>query len=275
MRSMPNWVWLLLAVVAGLGATLMVNRWTKPPPPPVAAKSHPVVVAARPLDLGNPMDARFLRVEERARRPEGSFAGKEELQHWEAAAPIKEGEIILKAALRPKSQGLAGRVDPGKRAMTVKVDEVTGVAGFPSPGDRVDVVFTSKPGGDEVKSGRSEVVLQNLKVLGCGSVLEKRTGDKPQPATTVTLEVSPSEAEHLALALHEGMITLALRNQDDQGKVVTSGVNLQELLGKTAMAAPAPPPRSPKVEVIRRFKVEQESFTTPSGSKAPGKPSGS
>ncbi len=274
MRSMPNWVWLLIAVIVGLGVTLTVKRWTKPPPPPAAAKSHPVVVAARPLELGNPMDPRFLRMEERDRRPEGSFAGKEELQHWEVAAPIKEGEIILKAALRLRGQGLAGRVDPGKRAMTVKVDEVTGVAGFPSPGDRVDVVFTSKPGGDEVKSGRSEVVLQNLKVLGYGSVLEKRTGDKPQPATTVTLEVSPSEAEHLALALHEGHITLALRNQDDQGKVATSGVNLPELLGKTAMASPTPHERPRKVEVIRRLKVEQESFPTPSGSKAVGKSSG-
>jgi pilus assembly protein CpaB len=261
---------LLIALVAGLGTILLVTRWTNPPP--VAAKSHPVVVAARPLAPGDTLDARSLEVKQSARRPEGSFAGKEELQQWEVAAPIKEGEIILKAALRPKGQGLAGRVDPGKRAMTVKVDEVTGVAGFPSPGDRVDVVFTSKPG--EVKSGRSEVVLQNLKVLGCGSILEKRTGDKPQPATTVTLEVSPSEAEHLALALHEGHITLALRNQDDQGKVATSGVNLPDLLGKTAMVAPTPPRRVPNVEVIRRLKVQQESFPAPSGSKAPGKLSG-
>ena len=272
MRGMPNWVWLLVAVVAGLGVTLMVMRWTNPPP--TAAKSHPVVVAARPLAPGDTLDARFLEVKQSARSPEGSFAGKEELQQWEVAAPIQKGEIILKAALRLKGHGLAGRVDPGKRAMTVKVDEVTGVAGFPSPGDRVDVVFTSKPGRDELKSGRSEVVLQNLKVLGYGSILEKRTGDKPQPATTVTLEVSPSEAEHLALALHEGHITLALRNQDDQGKVATSGVNLPELLRKTAMAGSTPPPRVPNVEVIRRLKVQQESFPTPSGSKAPGKPSG-
>jgi pilus assembly protein CpaB len=199
-----------------------------------------VVVAARPLAPGQTMDAQFLEVKQSARSPVGSFAGKEELQQWEVAAPIKEGEIILKAALRLKGHGLASRVDPGKRAMTVKVNEVTGVAGFPSPGDRVDVVFTSKPG--------REVVLQNLKVLGYGSILEKRTDDKPQPATTVTLEVSPSEAR--ALALYEGHITLSLRNQDDQGKVVTS------------------------VEVIRRLKVQQESFPTPSGSKAPGKPFG-
>ncbi|MBM4273673.1 MAG: Flp pilus assembly protein CpaB [Deltaproteobacteria bacterium] len=275
MRGLPTWAWLLLATASGLAATILAMSWFRGPPPPQAAKQAPVVVAVRDLDPGMPLDGPTMRVEALNVRPEGSFAHKEELLHFEAAAAIKEGTPILKTQIRPRSQGLAARVHPGRRAMTVKVDEVAGLAGFPSPGNRVDVVMTSRH-GEAAQKSRAETVLQNLPILSHGSSIEKKAGDKPQVVTTITLEVTPEEAERLALAVHEGHIALVLRNQEDRGKVVTTGVNLAQLLGATAMETPGPaagetlgpgPESRRVVEIIRKLKVDQQPIP---GSRGPG-----
>lgn len=275
MRGLPTWAWLLLAAASGLAATILAMGWFQGPPSPQAPKPVPVVVAAQNLEPGMGLDEPTLRVEPRNIRPEGSFAHKEELLHFEAASIIKEGTPILKANIRPRSQGLAARVHPGKRAMTVKVDEVAGLAGFPSPGNRVDVVLTSRPGEAGLKS-RAETILQNLPVLSHGTSIEKKPGDKPQAVTTITLEVTPAEAERLALAMREGHIALVLRSQEDQGKAVTTGVNLTQLLGATAMetrasgpeASPGPGPESRRVvEIIRKLKVDQQPIP---GFRGPG-----
>jgi pilus assembly protein CpaB len=152
-----------------------------------------------------------------------------------------------------------------KRAMTVKVDEASGVAGFLNPNNRVDVVVTVDK-GDFNKDPISKVVLQNLRVLGTGQRIENRLGEKPQVVPTVTLELTPEEGERLALAVREGMISLVLRNQQDDHAVRTAGVRTSGLLG-SAMPQPQPEAASPKtapvtrtVEVIRGVTKEAMTF---------------
>jgi pilus assembly protein CpaB len=153
-----------------------------------------------------------------------------------------------------------------KRAMTVKVDEASGVAGFLNPDNRVDVVVTVDK-GDFNEDPISKVVLQNLRVLGTGQEIEKRLGEKPQVVPTVTLEVTPEEGERLALATKEGNISLVLRNQQDEQMVTTSGVRTSTLLGNAApkpteavQEDSSPPPAQYSVEVIRRLAKESMTF---------------
>lgn len=150
--------------------------------------------------------------------------------------------------------------------MTVKVDEASGVAGFLNPDNRVDVVVTVDK-GDFNKDPISKVVLQNLRVLGTGQRIEKRLGEKPQVVPTVTLELTPVEGERLALATREGMISLVLRNQQDEQLVQTIGVRTSTLLGSPT-PGPAvqenkedrPNPMLRTVEVIRRVTKESMTF---------------
>jgi pilus assembly protein CpaB len=127
--------------------------------------------------------------------------------------------------------------------MSVKVDEVVGVAGFVVPGTRVDVVVTIRRMDDD-KEPMSRTVVSNVLVLTSGTRLDQEQAKEgePQPATVVTLAVIPSDAERIALAASEGKISLALRNPLDVDPTETTGVGVTALMrgGKTAPPAPAP-----------------------------------
>jgi pilus assembly protein CpaB len=183
------------------------------------------------------------------------------------ATSIMPGELITENKLAPKgtAPGISALLSPNQRAITVKVDEASGVAGFLAPGDRVDVVVIVEKGEFD-KDPLSKLLFQNLKVLGTGQKMENRPGDKPQIVPTVTLEVTPEEGERLALAAQEGRISLVLRGQGDQKLVETLGVDASRLFGKPGKAKPeapavatAPPPRR-TVEVIRGTEREPVSF---------------
>jgi pilus assembly protein CpaB len=200
----------------------------------------------------------------------GKFSRPEELEGRVTAIPLTVGEPVLESKLAPKGviPGLTALLPQEKRAMTVKVDEASGVAGFLNPDNRVDVVVTVDK-GDYNKDPISKVVLQNLRVLGTGQRIEKTLGEKPQVVPTVTLEVTPTEGERLALAVREGMISLVLRNQQDMHMVQTMGVRTSTLLGK-AIPEPvvqkeskedkAPSTALTTVEVIRRVTKESMNF---------------
>jgi pilus assembly protein CpaB len=141
--------------------------------------------------------------------------------------------------------------------MTVKVDEASGVAGFLTPGSRVDVVVVVDK-GEYSKDPLAKLLFQNLKVLGTGQKLETRPGDKPLIVPTVTLEVSPAQGERLALAAQEGRISLVLRGQGDEELVVTLGVDNSKLFGSPRTPiVPASPvavavaPAARTIEMIR------------------------
>ena len=129
-------------------------------------------------------------------------------------------------------------IPEGMRAVSVRVNEVIGVAGYVLPGTHVDVVATASPNGSPVDA-TSKVILSNVQVLTAGTRMEQdQEKGKPMQVTVVTLLVYPEQSERLALASTEGKIQLALRNPLDQGAPETPGMKQAVLLGMAKAAAP-------------------------------------
>lgn len=133
--------------------------------------------------------------------------------------------------------GLAPVIPVGMRAVTVRVNDVVGVAGFVLPGMRVDVLITGNPPGN--RTTVTKTILQNVPVLSAGKTLQTDATGKPVDAPNVTLLVTPQQAELLTLAGNEGRIQLVLRNGGDQNIEKTQGLSLMAVYGKHARVQPA------------------------------------
>lgn len=257
----------LMAVLAGGGLAYGTYDYLQNVPvKTVTVPTRKVVVAKGDLSLGRQLRADDLGTIDwpTSAVPEGAFENTTEIVDRGLIASVVKNELILPAKLASKEAGagLPPMIPQGKRALSVRVNEVIGVAGYVLPGTQVDVVATANP------TSRSEdittkVVLSNVQVLAAGTRLEQDTPDgKPMQVTVVTLLVTPEESERLTLASTEGKIQLALRNPLDMESPATSGVKPGALLGqgllrpayvrKTApVGQPAPTQPPPTVEVIR------------------------
>lgn len=265
MRQLPGWVWLLVAIVfAGL-ASYMALGWLKRQAavPVIKEKTSLVVVATTQVGATSSLSAAQLKTEvwHQETPPQGSFANIQQVLGRVTATSLTPGELVTENKLTPRGTvpGINALLSPDKRAMTVKVDEASGVAGFLVPGDRVDVVVIVDK-GDYDKDPISKILFQDLKVLGTGQKMETRPGDKPLVVPTVTLEVSPEEGERLALAAQEGRISLVLRGRGDQKLVQTMGADTTKLLGKPAKLNKAAPPPRRTVDVIRGLQRSPAEF---------------
>jgi len=232
-----------IAVLAGGGLAYgTYNFMANQPVKTVNAETRPVVVAAADLSLGSELKKEDLQVAQypAGHAPEGAFATAQEIVGRGIIVPIVKNEPILAAKLASKEAGagLPPVIPEGMRAVSVRVNEVVGVAGYVLPGTRVDVVCTASP-TSKTEDATSKVVLSNVQVLTAGTRVEQdQEKGKPMQVTVVTLLVYPDQAERLALASTEGKIQLALRNPLDQGAPETPGIKPAILLG--AVKAPAP-----------------------------------
>jgi pilus assembly protein CpaB len=188
--------------------------------------------------------------------PAGAFSSPQQVVGKINRVKILANEPILESRLAGEGAGLTVRLESGKRALAVRVDEIIGVSGFIVPDDRVDVILTTTPLGGNQDAKVSKIVLQNKRVLSVAQSTEQKEG-KPQLARSITLEVSPDEAEKLSLASQEGQIALALRGLGDDTEAKTIGSNKRDLLSLASaprkavagVAAPAAPDKY-RVEVI-------------------------
>jgi pilus assembly protein CpaB len=278
----------VLAITAGGGLALATYNFTQKPGRTVTIPTRPVIVAATDLDVGAELRPEDLRVVEWPANgvPKDAFADTKEVIGRGIIYPVIENEPILpnKLASKEAGAGLPPAIPPGLRAVSVRVNEVIGVAGYVLPGTRVDVVATVSP-TDQKADTTSKVILTNVQVLAAGTKIERDTDkNKPMPVSVVTLLVNPDEAERLTLASNEGKIQLALRNPLDTAIISTTGVRQSALLGMAptvrrvvptprrgvltsvttaapaAAAAPAQPPApdAPTVEIIRGDKRARE-----------------
>ena len=274
MNRIRIFIVLALAVTVGGAFALATYRWQNTPVTKVEKlPTRPVVIAAANLDLGaslRPEDVRTIDWPAES-VPAGSFEHVEEVVGRGLIQPVVQNEAILpnKLASKDAGAGLAPVIRPGYRALSVRVNDVIGVAGYVLPGTHVDVVVTISPtqGNGDVTS---KIVLTNVEVLGSGTKIERDTEQgKPIAVTVVTVLVNPAEAEKLTLASTEGKIQLALRNPLDPAAPATPGIRPAALLGymsprpvaRVAAAAPRPieiAPPSPTVEIIRGDKRTQE-----------------
>jgi pilus assembly protein CpaB len=208
-------------------------------------QTQDVVIAAKDIPAGSTIAEGMLkdgtvRVIKwpKASIPNGAFGTPTEVLGKVNRVKIMANEPILDSRLSGEGAGLTVRLEPGKRAMAVRVDEIIGVSGFIVPDDRVDVIVTTTPPGvnDNKDARLSKIVLQNKRVLSVAQSTEQKDG-KPQVARSITLEVSPEEAEKLSLAYQEGPIVLALRGVGDEAEPKTIGSNKNDLLALGARKA--------------------------------------
>jgi pilus assembly protein CpaB len=272
---------LALAVLAGGGLAYgTYNMMQNQPVKTVQVPTQPVIVAAADLSLGAELKPEHVKVLSfpAGQAPDGSFAQPQEVVGRGLIVSVVKGEPILpsKLAAKEAGAGLPPVIPDGMRAVSVRVNEVIGVAGYVLPGTHVDVIATASP-SQQPTDTTSKVVLANVLVLTAGTRMEQDQKDgKPVQVTVVTMAVTPEQAELLALASTEGKIQLALRNPLDQSAPATPGIKPAVMLGVAKAAAPArsssdkPRPGQavtvaaavaapvPTVEIIRGDKRAQE-----------------
>jgi len=220
------------SVVVGLVAVVMAGRWLSQQG---SAATTQVVVANSDINLGTALDPRLLQMVTwpSGSIPKGSFNDPKALDTRVLQTSVTRGEPILESKLAPLGTkgGLSAVISAGKRALTVKVNEVVGVAGFALPGNYVDVMVNTE---DDNKRPVSRIVLERILVLAVAQDMVSRDETKPKVVNAVTLELKPDEAERLDLARSVGTLSLVLRNQMDENAVATQGIRKNELLAGTA-----------------------------------------
>jgi pilus assembly protein CpaB len=195
--------------------------------------------------------------------PEGALRNPEQAVGRVARVTIEKHQPLVESRLVSPGAGLLPLlITEGMRGMSVKVDQVTGVSGFITPNSRVDVLVSGRPTGSGNQDQRSKMILQNVRVLATGMVIEQ-VDEKPKEVPTVTLLVTPDEAEKLTLASRQQAVSLALRNYSDQEIVKTKGMSDTALFasddrGSGATRARGSGARRPSVEVLLGEKLTRQ-----------------
>jgi pilus assembly protein CpaB len=253
-----------------------------------APKLVTTIVAAQPIPAGALVTREMVRAVSWPADSQvpGAFSDARRILDRGAIAAIALNEPITESKLAAvgAGAGLPPTIPPGMRAISVRVNEVVGVAGFVVPGTRVDVVVTFLSRTTQA-DGLARVAVSNVQVLTAGTRYDQekaRQDARPIPTSVVTLLVSPENAERIALAAAEGHITLTLRNPLDTAPTETAGIRSAALMGQSApvpapvarpalprrsvasvpAALPPPPPQPYTVEAIRGAKRSQEPVRT-------------
>jgi len=221
-----------------------------------------VMVAASDLQVGARVEDRDIKVIQVSSSdlPPGAPRKKADVIGHGVIIPISKGEFILPNRLAGENAGagLPALIPPGMRAVSVRVNEVVSVAGFVTPGTRVDVLLTGSPSGGEQQT---TTVLQNVAVLASGHTLERTSTGEAQNTAVITLLVTPDDAQRLALASKEGTIQLALRNLLD-----TKQDEVSPSLSRALYRGASPPPTMrPTVHHIDTTPKAPIPVKTPSG----------
>lgn len=212
-----------------------------------------LVVAAKNLPEGSAIDRTALTVREWpvATVPAGAFASVDSLIGRVTRVAVFEGEPIVPGRLAPSGTGpgIEVKITPGKRAMALRINDVAGVSGLIQPNSRVDVLVNIR--NEATGKLVAKLFMENMRVLSVGTAVERNAEGKAIEAATAALEVTPEEAERLAVAANQGSIQLVLRGYGDPDSVRTKGANSADVLSQLGSApervvvqAPAPPRRS-------------------------------
>jgi len=235
-----------ISLVLAVGAAGLANSWLKQRAGGDEPDTASVVVAALEIPFGRKVQAADLNTIKLPPYavPKGSFTSVDQVVGQVSSQPIYPGEVVLKNRLSEYLGGsaLSAVLAPGKRAISVRVDDVVGVAGFLLPGNMVDVVSTRRNGGGRDVASRT--ILQEIKVLAVDQIASQDR-DSPVIVRAVTLEVTPSQAEQLVEATQEGRVQLTLRNPLDKKKEPV----------EVAQADPATPKAPPKAAVTHHRPV--------------------
>jgi pilus assembly protein CpaB len=273
---------MVVALVLAAGAVVVAARWINGQ---AANGTGKVAVAVVDIALGSRLNPDMVRLVDwpAGAMPPGAISDPKLLAARVTRASLQRGEPLMEGKLAPPGTqgGLSAVVAEGKRAMTVRVNDVVGVAGFALPGNFVDVLVNTQEDAVRNANARdasiSKIVLERILVLAIAQEAG-RDETKPKVVNAVTLELTPQQAERLDLARSVGTLSLVLRNQADPDPVRTGGATKASLLGTApvavvvaavAPAAPAPRQRpravapverSDQIEVIRGMDRGMQQF---------------
>jgi pilus assembly protein CpaB len=248
MKNKRALIVMAVAILFGLAAVVFASRWLLSQPGNASGR---IVVAATDISLGQRLTPEMFKLAEWPADsvPKGAFIDPQKLNGRVVKTNLLMGEPVSEAKLAPSGTlgGLSALISEGKRAITVRVNDVIGVAGFALPGNYVDIIVSTQkdpqPGGEAREQSISKIVLERILVLAVAQEVN-RDETKPKVVNAVTLEVTPDQAEKLDLARSVGTLSLALRNQVDPQSASTEGATKLTLLPGTApAAAPKPVPK--------------------------------
>ncbi len=248
---------LLFALVVSTVFYTITNRGSGPVKQAQASDTKDLVVTTKPLPVGTtikPGDVKTIRVPV-DQFPKGGYAKVEEVLDRPIVSNILQDEPVMEGRLaaRNSGAGLAPIIPVGMRAVTVRVTDVSAVAGFVMPGMRVDVLVTGRP--PTATDTITTTVLQNVMVLSSGTTIQPDARGQAMQAPNVTLLATPEQAEILTLAGNEGRIQLVLRNGNDQDQKATSGKTISQLYGFGRLAGSNGTPRDPDLGPERPKRV--------------------
>jgi len=275
MRKSKPWFMLLLALTSGVVAALLALRYLRERTTPLMAsepKRANIVLSARSLPLGAVLTERDVKVVSWPGEavPSGYIRSVKDAVGRGLITPVAENEPLLagKVSTKDAGGGLPIIIRDGMRAVSVRVDEIIGVAGFVLPGTRVDVLLTLNKGDNRPQS-ITKTLLQNVQTLAAGQSVTRDKEGKAQTVTVITLLVTPDDAELLALAAKEGRLQLALRNTLDTLTVSTTGARADKLTPSASTpnrpqrnrsAAPPVPRTNPTV--VEGYRGGERTLTT-------------
>ena len=277
MRNARALTMMAFAVILAFVAVIVAARWINAQ---ASGNTNKVAVALLDISLGARISPEMVRMVDWPANalPPGAFSDPKLLDARVTRTSIQHGEPIMESKLAPPGTqgGLSAVVGEGKRAMTVRVNDVVGVAGFALPGNYVDILVNTQDELAKNASGRdpsiSKIVLERILVLAIAQE-SSRDDTKPKVVNAVTLELTPDQAEKLDLARSVGTLSLVLRNQIEDKPVNTEGATKTSLLDtKVAAQVPAPAPRpvvrhrvvqgpvGPQVDVIKGLERSSQQF---------------
>ena len=240
---------LVLALLSGSVAAFSAVRYLEARPVPLMAAerepTQPVVVAARVVPLGHKLTVEDVKVIQWpvASVPAGTASAVNEVIDRSVVTELDINEPVLATKLADTGlYGLIPLIPPGMRALSVKVDEVVGVAGFVTPQTRVDVILIHQPPGQ--REHLSKVILQNVQALAANQQITETDDGAPLISTVVTVLVTPEDAEKLSLAAAQGRIQMALRHSLDLEAVETPGERESGLFAGGVASAARPRART-------------------------------
>jgi len=265
MKNKRAIVLMAVAVLFGLAAMGLASVWLLRQP---NANARKIVVAAVAVESGKALTKDMLKLSDKAfdPLPQGAETDPDKLLNRAPQVNLAANDTILESKLMPKATGLSAMITEGNRAITVRVNDVVGVAGFALPGNYVDVIVSTQkeaPNGERnAELNVSKIVLERILVLAVAQDLG-RDESKPRVVNAVTLEVTPAQAELLDLARSVGTLSLALRNQLDKTDIHSDGATKRVLLDEAlplpkvvaAAAKPAPRPAVRPVVLVKRHCV--------------------
>src|SRR5271165_2521365 len=232
----------VLALALGFFASVYVYKNLQSKSGSGAEAGADVIVAAEDLQVGTRVDEHDIKVIRipATDLPPGAPRKRSDVLGHGVIVPISKGEFILPNRLAGENagSGLPSLIPPGMRAVSVRVNEVVSVAGFVTPGTRVDVLLTGTPGGGGEE--QTTTVLQNVAVLASGHTLERTATGEAQNTAVITLLVSPDDAQRFTLASSQGHIQLALRNPLDTRQDEVASSNSRGLYKGSAAPVTAP-----------------------------------